>query len=166
MWALRRYRQLQRMLTCLHITWLSDQTVFLLPLAQVDPHTSLFCLATMRAPLAAEVMWKVKQRGNTFFNTFVFRKHLSQMSPLLSDLWKAVEWVSPRVQGRRAAFRRGIGQIWKHLLSLKTGFNYSSAAYAVVELCMCVLMDEFVRLISSTFSLEFKSTYTTALSNR
>lgn len=67
-------------------------------------------LDTMRVPLTLEVMWNVKVGGNTFFNTLIFRKHLSQMSPLLADLWEAAEWVSPSVQGRMAAFRKGKGQ--------------------------------------------------------
>lgn len=67
-------------------------------------------LDTMRIPLTVEVMWNVKVGGNTFFNTLIFRKHLSQMSLLLADLWEAAEWVSPSVQGRMAAFRKGKGQ--------------------------------------------------------
>lgn len=60
-------------------------------------------------PFAVEVMRNVKEGGNTFFNARLFGKHLSQMSPLLGDLWEEVERASPSVQGRRGQFRQGRG---------------------------------------------------------
>lgn len=60
-------------------------------------------------PLTAGVMRNVKEGGNTFFNTRLFGKHLSQTSPLLGDPREEVERASPSVQGRRSQFREGSG---------------------------------------------------------
>lgn len=47
-----------------------------------------------------EVMRNVKEGGNTFFNSRLFGKHLSQMSLLLGDPREEVERTLPSVQGR------------------------------------------------------------------
>lgn len=143
LWTLRSSSQLHRMPARLpphrETFWLDC----LLPPAQVDPHSSplrsVQALFAKRTPLTAEVMWNVREGGNTFFNSLIFGKHLSQMSPLLADLWEGVEWVSPSVQGRTAAFRKGVSQ--RACSFSKLGLNVVLPVLSlncIQKMCLCL----------------------------
>lgn len=85
-----------------------------------------------------EVMWNMRKPGNTFFNTYNFGKHLSQMSPLLVNLREGVNWISPNVQGRVRVLRKAVGQgALPFHKTLTFIILLCHATYVVAAVCVC-----------------------------
>lgn len=94
-WTLRSNGQLQRMLAGLSPRRQTFCRDFSLQAAQVDPRLcfSVVHVSALRVVLAAEVMWNVREGGNTFFNTLIFGKHLSHL--VSANNWPAGRgWMS------------------------------------------------------------------------